>query len=64
LQFLIKKIEIKFPAINFLSILGHQTLDPDPGSGSAVNQCGSKTLPGSDFFPSRIRIFPIPDLDP
>jgi hypothetical protein len=30
LQFLIKKIEIKFPAINFFSILGHQTLDPDP----------------------------------
>jgi hypothetical protein len=31
LQFLIKKIEIKFPAINF-----HQTLDPDPGSRSAL----------------------------
>jgi hypothetical protein len=30
LQFLIKKIEIKFPAIIFFSILGHQTLDPDP----------------------------------
>jgi hypothetical protein len=30
LQFLIKKIEVKFPAINFFSILGHQTLDPDP----------------------------------
>ncbi len=56
LQFLIKKIEIKFPAINFFSILGHQTLDPDPGSairknagsgsvsGSALNQCGSETL--------------------
>ncbi len=29
-QFLIKKIRIKFPAINFFSILGHQTLDPDP----------------------------------
>jgi hypothetical protein len=53
-QFLIKKIEIKFPAINFLSILGHQTLDPDKGSGSAIrknagsgsalNQCGSETL--------------------
>jgi hypothetical protein len=51
LQFLIKKIEIKFPAINFL-----QTLDPDPESGSAIrknagsvsgsalNQCGSETL--------------------
>ena len=36
LQFLIKKIEIKFPAINFLSILGHQTLDPDPGSGIRI----------------------------
>jgi hypothetical protein len=33
LPFLIKKIEIKFPAINF-SILGHQT--PDPESGSAI----------------------------
>ncbi len=54
LQFLIKKIEMKFPAINFI----HQTLDPDPGSGSAIrknagsgsvsgsalNQCGSDTL--------------------
>jgi hypothetical protein len=30
LQFLIKKIEIKFPAINFFSIFGLQTLDPDP----------------------------------
>jgi hypothetical protein len=40
----------------FFSILGHQTLDPDPGSGpairknagsgsgSALNQCGSETL--------------------
>ncbi len=35
LQFLIKKIEIKFPAIIFL-ILGHQPLDPDPGSGSGI----------------------------
>jgi hypothetical protein len=53
LQFLIKKIEIIFPAINFF-ILGHQTLDPDLGSGSAIrknagsgsalNQCGSETL--------------------
>ncbi len=32
LQFLIKKIDIKFQ----ISILGHQTLDPDPGSGSAI----------------------------
>jgi hypothetical protein len=30
LQFLIKKIEIKLPAKIFFSILGHQTLDPDP----------------------------------
>jgi hypothetical protein len=30
LQILIMKIEIKFPAINFFSILGHQNLDPDP----------------------------------
>jgi hypothetical protein len=58
LQFFIKKIESKFPAINFFSILGHQTLDPDPESGStirknagsdsesgsALNQCGSETL--------------------
>jgi hypothetical protein len=58
LQFLIKKIEIKFPAINFFSVLGHQSLDPDPESGSAIrknagfgsvsgsalNQCGSETL--------------------
>jgi hypothetical protein len=35
LQFSIKKIEIKFPALNF-SILGHQTLDP--GSGSAITK--------------------------
>jgi hypothetical protein len=32
LQFVIKKIEIKFPAKIFFSILGHQTLDPDPES--------------------------------
>jgi hypothetical protein len=42
----------------FFSILDHQTLDPDPesgsairknagsGSGSALNQCGSETLAG------------------
>jgi hypothetical protein len=41
LQFLIKKTEIKFPAINFFSILGHQTLEPDPGpgSGSGIRIC-------------------------
>jgi hypothetical protein len=56
MQFLIKKIEIS--SYKFFSILGHQTLDPDPGSGSAIrknagsgsvsgsalNQCGSETL--------------------
>jgi hypothetical protein len=36
LQFLIKNIEIKFPAIKFFSSLGHQTLDPDPGSGIRI----------------------------
>jgi hypothetical protein len=36
LQFLIKKIEIKFPTKIFFPILGHQTLDPDPGSGSGI----------------------------
>jgi hypothetical protein len=50
LQFLIKEIEIKFPAINFFPILGHQTPDPESGSairknaGSALNQCRSETL--------------------
>ncbi len=36
LQFLIKKIKIKFLVVNFFLILDHQTLDPDPGSGSAI----------------------------
>jgi hypothetical protein len=36
LQFLIKKIKIIFPAINFFSILGHQTLDPGSWSGSGI----------------------------
>jgi hypothetical protein len=54
MQFLIKKIKIKFPGVNFFSILGHLTVDPDPesgsairknaGSGSALNQRGSATL--------------------
>jgi hypothetical protein len=57
LQFFIKKIENKFTALNFFTILGHQILDPDPESGSAIrknagsgsvsgsalNQCGSET---------------------
>jgi hypothetical protein len=36
LQFLIKKMEIKFPAKIFFSILGHRTLDLDPGSESGT----------------------------
>jgi hypothetical protein len=36
LQFLIKKIEIKFQTINFFPILGHQTMDLDLGSGSGI----------------------------
>jgi hypothetical protein len=53
LQFLIKKIKIKFSVVN----LGHQTLNSDPesgsairknaGSGSALNQCRSATLTGA-----------------
>jgi hypothetical protein len=49
-----KKIKIKFLVVSFFSVLDHQTLDPDPGSGSAIrknagsgsalNQCGSETL--------------------
>ncbi len=35
LQFLIKKIEVKFPDIHF-SILGYQTLDPDRGPGIRI----------------------------
>jgi hypothetical protein len=58
LQILIKKIKIKISSCKFFSSLGHQTLDPDPGSGSAIrknagsvsvsrsalNQCRSATL--------------------
>jgi hypothetical protein len=58
LQFLIKKIKNLLSSCKFFSILGHQTLDPDPESGSAIrknagsgsvsgsaiNQCGSATL--------------------
>jgi len=52
LQFFIKKIKIKIYSRKFFSILGPQTLDPDPESGSAIrknagsvsgsasNQCG------------------------
>jgi hypothetical protein len=29
-------LRAEFPAIHFFSILGHQTLDPDPGSGSGI----------------------------
>ncbi len=45
LQFFIKKAEIKFPAINFFSILGHQTLDPDPGYGSGIRVVGTDPDP-------------------
>jgi hypothetical protein len=60
LQFLIKKIEIKVPAIKFLQFLvikpWIRIRDPESGSairknagsgsvsGSAINQCGSETL--------------------
>ncbi len=54
LKFLIKKIKNKISSCKSFSIVGHQTLDPDPGSGSAIrknagsgsglNQCGSATL--------------------
>ncbi len=46
LQFLIRKIEIEFQAINFF----HQTLDPDPDpeSGSAIRKnAGSRFVSGS-----------------
>jgi hypothetical protein len=39
LQFLIKKIKFKLPAVNFFSILGHQTLDPDPESDTQLEKC-------------------------
>jgi hypothetical protein len=69
LQFLIKKIEIKFPAINFFAILGHQSVDPDLGSGSAIrknagsgsvsgsalNQCGSEILLSTSWWGGRGR---------
>jgi hypothetical protein len=61
LQFLIKKIEIKFPTINFykfFSILGHQTLDPDPGSGIRISNyknAGSGSVSGSSIKSMRIR---------
>jgi hypothetical protein len=65
LQFLIKKIEIKFLVVNFFNFRSSnpgsgseiRIRDPDPesgsairkkagsGSGSALNQCGSETLP-------------------
>jgi hypothetical protein len=59
LLFLIKKIEIKFPAINFF-----QFRSSNPGSGSAIrknagsgsvsgsalNQCGSEILPVRYFL--------------
>ncbi len=60
-QVLIKKIEIKFSAINFFQFQVIQTLDSDQGSGSAIrknagsgsgsalNQCGSETLTGNAY---------------
>jgi hypothetical protein len=36
LQFLIKKIKKLISSSKFFSFLGHQTLDPDPGSGSGI----------------------------
>ena len=45
MQFLIKKIEIKFPAIKFFEILDHQTLDPDPGS-AIIKNAGSGSVTG------------------
>ncbi len=48
LQFLIKKIKLKISSRNFFSILGHQTLDPDPESGSAIRKnAGSRSVAGS-----------------
>ncbi len=59
LQFLIKKMEIKFPAIIFFYF---RSSNPRSGSairknagsgsvsGSALNQCGSETLPSIHFF--------------
>jgi hypothetical protein len=48
LQFLIKKIEIKFQAINFRSSNPGSAIRKNAGfgsvSGSALNQCGSETL--------------------
>jgi hypothetical protein len=53
LQFLIKKIVIKFPAINFFNFRSSNpgsgsgiriAIRKNAGSGSALNQCGSETL--------------------
>ncbi len=63
LQFLIKTIKIKISSCKVSSILGHQTLDPDPGSGSDIRKnagsrsvsrsalihCESATLEPTDF---------------
>jgi hypothetical protein len=55
LQFFIKKISSSFSAVNFFPIFSHQHLGfrtesgsatrKNAGSGSALNQCGSTTLP-------------------
>ena len=66
LQFLIKKIEIKFPAINFFQF---EVIKPwirirDPesgsairnaGSGSALNQCGSEILLNKKAYESKLK---------
>jgi hypothetical protein len=49
LLFLIKEIEIKFPAINFFQFRSSNpgsgsAIRKNAGSGSALNQCGSETL--------------------
>ena len=58
LQFLIKKIKIKFPVVSFFQFWIikpwirirdpdpqlEKILDPDPYPESALNQCGSETL--------------------
>ncbi len=51
LQFLIMKIENKFPAIIFFSILGHQTLDLDPGSGSGIRNPQLEKMLDPDPYP-------------
>ncbi len=45
-----KKLNFFFSS-NFFINFRHKSLDPDPGSGSGLNQCGSETLvPGTPHF--------------